>query len=82
MVNTASFSPTASGWVGWQSATLWTLLRVYTGAATRHLMASLADDQLQFDLGTHHACAIGAGLAARQDQLQNEQIFLDRDKQN
>jgi hypothetical protein len=26
MVNTASFSPTASGWVGWQSATLWTLL--------------------------------------------------------
>ena len=30
MVNTARFSPTASGWVGWQSATLWTLLRVYT----------------------------------------------------
>jgi hypothetical protein len=26
MVNTASSSPTASSWVGWQSATLWTLL--------------------------------------------------------
>jgi len=35
--NTASFSPTASGWVGWQSATLWTLLQVYTGPRLRLL---------------------------------------------
>jgi hypothetical protein len=36
-------------------------------AATHHLTASLVDDQLRFDLGTHHACAIEAGLAAQQD---------------
>jgi hypothetical protein len=32
-------------------------------AATCHLTASLVDDQLRFDLGTHRACAIEAGLA-------------------
>ena len=37
--------------------------------ATRHLLASLLNDQLQFDLGTHRACAIEAGSAAQQDQL-------------
>jgi hypothetical protein len=47
-------------------------------ATTRHLTASLGDDQLRFDLGTRCACAIEAGLAAQQDQLLNEQIFLDR----
>jgi hypothetical protein len=51
-------------------------------AATRHLTASLLNDQLRFDLGTHRACAIEAGLAAQQDQLLNEQIFLDRPGQD
>ena len=51
-------------------------------AATRHLTASLLNDQLWFDLGTHRTCAIEAGLAAQQDQLLNEQIFLDRPGQD
>ncbi len=33
-------------------------------AATCHLMASLVDDWLRFDLRAHPACAIEAGLAA------------------
>jgi hypothetical protein len=51
-------------------------------AATRHLTASLLNDQLWFDLGTHRTCAIEAGLAAQRDQLLNEQIFLDRPGQD
>jgi hypothetical protein len=47
-------------------------------AATCHLTASLVDAQIQFDLGTHWQCAIAAGQAAQKDQLQNEQIFINR----
>ncbi len=46
-------------------------------AATRYLTASLVDAQIWFDLGTHWQCAIAAGLVARKDWLQNEQIFID-----
>jgi len=47
-------------------------------AATRHLTASLVRDATRFDLGTHRTCANEAGLAARRDRLQDEQIFLGR----
>jgi len=47
-------------------------------STTCHLTASLVDAQIRFDLGTHRQCAIVAGLAARRDWLQNEQIFIHR----
>ena len=49
--------------------------------ATRHLTVtvSLVDPPVtRFDPGAHCMCATKAGAAARRDQLQNEQIFLDR----
>ena len=52
-------------------------------AATCHLTVSLVDPPTWFDLGAHCMCATQAGLAARRDWLQNEQIFFDchsRDK--
>ncbi len=45
-------------------------------AAARHLTASLVRDATRIDLGMHQTCANVAGLAARRDRLQDEQIFL------
>jgi len=54
--------------------------RVYKAslAATRHLTVSLVDPDTRFDPGANRMCATEAGAAARRDQLQDEQIFLDR----
>ena len=52
-------------------------------AASRHLTVSIVDPATGFGPGAHCMCATEAGLAARRDRLQNEQIFLDcrsRDK--
>ena len=47
-------------------------------AATCHLTVYLVDPATRFDPRAHRTCATGAGLAARRDWIQNEQIFLNR----
>jgi len=51
--------------------------------ATRHLTVSFVDPATQFDLGAHRSmCATEAGAATQRDQLQDEQIFLNRRSQD
>ncbi len=51
-------------------------------ATTCHLTVSLVDPATRFDPGSHCMCTTKAGLAARRDRLQNEQIFLNRRSQD